>query len=186
MRGVRAALLLLAAMRVRCAMCSPVARAACCCAHRKVSSRTQRCVRKALAEQCCGWRRLACGAGCADACMVGCVCLSLLLVRRLRGVVGCGGRGFFGYWTATHQNVSTACAGRARSITAAGDDACVLCDVLTRRPCRVLLCAQWGGVAWIVVGGSFSSAHSSFIKNTAGVRARGSGGAVLRLAPPCL
>ena len=205
MRDVRAALLLLATMRVRCAMCSPVARAACFCAHRTAawrtspeaavrsarsipaSSRTRhRCVREALVEQYCGWRRLACGAGCTDACMFGCVCLSLLLVRRLRGVVGCGGRGFLEYRTATHQSVSTAFAGRACSIAAAGGDACVLRDVLTRHPCRVLLCPQRGGVAFIGSGSSFSSAHSSFTKNTAEVRARGSGGAVLRLAPPCL
>ena len=118
--------------------------------------------------------------------MFGCVCLSLLLVRRLRGVVGCGGRGFLGYWVATHQFVSIACAGRVCSIAAAGDDACALRDVLTRRPCRVSLCPQDGGVVFISNGGSFSSAHSSFTKNTATVRARGSGGAVLQLAPPCL
>ena len=127
------------------------------------------------------WRHLRC----ADACVFGCVCLSLLLVRRLRGVVGCGGRGFLGCWAATHQRVSPACAGRACSIAAAGGDACALRDVLTRRPCRVLLCPQYGGVAYIENGGSFSSAHSSFIENSA-VRAPGSGGAVLRLAPPCL
>ena len=119
--------------------------------------------------------------------MFGCVCLSLLLVRRLRGVVCCGGRGFFGYWTATHQDVSAACAGSACSIAATGGDACALRDVLTRRPCRVLLCPQHGGVAYISgSGSSFSSAHSSFIENKAEVRARGSDGAVLRLAPPCL
>ena len=118
--------------------------------------------------------------------MFGCVCLSLLLVRRLLGVDGCGGRGFLGYQTLTHQDVSPACAGRACSIAAAGGDACALRDVLTRRPCRVLLCPQYGGVAFITgSGSSFSSANSNFIKNSA-VRARGSGGAVLRLAPPCL
>ena len=143
-------------------------------------------MREALAEQCCGWRRLAYGTGCTDACVFGCVCLSLLLVRRLRGVIGCGGRGFLGHRAATHQYVSAACAGRVCSIAAAGGDACALRDVLTRRPCRVLLCPQDGGVAYIRDGGSFSSAHSSFTKNTAGVRARGFGGAVLRLARPCL